>query len=177
MKARRKDIVLPGEGLVALRRAIRKEAGPLAAIHALHEAGYESGGVLFDAFTEDVGGELADVSEGMFWSQMTRFLARRGWGAVSHDDAHPGVGLLRSRDWAEAAADGSETQPTCAFSAGMLSHFLSRAAGGPVAVLEVSCRSRGEDACAFAFGSEAAIHELYGRLLGGRDLQAAFQSL
>lgn len=177
MEARRKDVVIPARGLVALRRAIRKEAGPLAAIHALHHAGYESGGVLFDVFSADVGDDLSGVSEGMFWSQVTRFLARRGWGAVSHDDSHPGVGLLRSRDWAEAAPDGSETQPTCAFSAGMLSHFLSRAAGGPVAVLEVSCRSRGDDACAFAFGSEAAIHELYGRLLEGRNLQAAFQTL
>lgn len=177
MESRSRHVLLPSEGLAALRRAIRTEAGPLAAIHALHQAGYESGGVLFDAFTADLDEELSGISDGMFWSQMSRFLARRGWGAVSHDDAHPGVGLLRSRDWAEATPDGSETQPTCAFSSGMLSHFLTRAAGGPVAVLEVSCRSRGDDACAFAFGSEAAIHRLYGSLLEGRDLQGAFQAL
>lgn len=177
MQSRPKDVVLPSTALVALREAIRNEAGPLAAIHALHEAGYESGGVLFDAFSADVGEELSDVPEGTFWSQMARFLARRGWGALSHDDAHAGVGLLRSRDWAEATPGGTESQPTCAFSCGLFSHFLSRAAGGPVAVLEVSCRSRGDEACVFAFGSEAAIHELYGSLLEGRDLQTAFETL
>ena len=177
MVSKSKDVAIPAVGLVALRQGIRKEAGPLAAIHALHQAGYASGGVLFDAFTAEAGDDLADLTEGAFWSQLARFLSRRGWGAVSHDDAHPGVGVLRSRDWAEATSDGSETQPTCAFSAGMLSHFLSRAADGPVAVLEVACRSRGDQACSFAFGSEAAIHELYGSLLEGRDLQDAFQAL
>lgn len=177
MESRSTYVMLPSEALVALRRAIRAEAGPLAAIHALHHAGYESGGALFDAFTQDLGEDLSGIPEGVFWSQMARFLARRGWGAVSHDDAHRGVGLLRSRDWAEATSDGSESQPTCAFSCGMLSHFLTRAAGGPVAVLEVSCRSRGDQACTFAFGSETAIHQLYGSLLEGRELQGAFQTL
>lgn len=177
MASSAKNVVLPTEGLVALRRAIRKEAGPLAAIHALHQAGYESGGVLFDAFAEDVGGDVSGVSGNAFWRQVDRFLTRRGWGGVSHDDAHPGVGLLRCRNWAEATPEGDDDQPTCAFSSGMLSHFLSRAAGGPVAVLEVACTSRGDEECVFAFGSETAIHELYGSLLEGRDLDAAVGSL
>jgi hypothetical protein len=46
-----------------------------------------------------------------------------------------------------------------------------------VAVLEVACRSRGSDACQFVFGSEAAIHELYGRLMEDADLEAALASL
>ena len=50
-------------------------------------------------------------------------------------------------------------------------------AGGPVAVLEVTCRTRGDDACAFAFGSEGAVHELYGKLLEGADLDGALDAL
>ena len=54
---------------------------------------------------------------------------------------------------------------------------LSGAAGGPVAVLEVTCRTRGDDGCTFAFGSAATIHDLYGLLLEGQDLDSALASL
>ncbi|NIX42216.1 MAG: hypothetical protein GWN06_24335, partial [Gemmatimonadetes bacterium] len=54
---------------------------------------------------------------------------------------------------------------------------LTELAGGPIAVLEVSCRARGDDCCDFAFGSETAIHGLYGRLLQGENLQAALAAL
>ena len=37
----------------------------------------------------------------------------------------------------------------------------------------MGCRSRGADTCQFAFGSEGAIHELYGRLLENDDEGAA----
>jgi hypothetical protein len=46
-----------------------------------------------------------------------------------------------------------------------------------VAVLEVDCRARGADRCCFAFGSEVAIHDLYGHLLDGSDLDDALAAL
>ena len=52
---------------------------------------------------------------------------------------------------------GAESQPSCAFTTGVLSNFLTLAAGGPVAVLEVTCSSRGDDMCGFAFGSGNTI--------------------
>jgi hypothetical protein len=54
-----------------------------------------------------------------------------------------------------------------------MSGLLSQIAGGPVAVLEVSCRTRGDDACRFGFGSERAITDLHGLLLDGADLDSA----
>jgi hypothetical protein len=50
-------------------------------------------------------------------------------------------------------------------------------AGSPVAVLEVSCRTRGDDRCSFLFGSEQAIHDVYGLLLEGDSLDDALATL
>ena len=105
-------------------------------------------------------------------------MARRGWGTLRHEQAHDAVGLLHSRDWAEPPPDGpTGSDASCGFTTGFLSGLLSALAGGPVAVLEVSCRGRGDDACTFAFGSETAIHELYGHLLDGADMAAALAAL
>ncbi len=170
-----RDVALPAAALRGLRKALREEAGPLAAVHALHTAGYGAGSQLYDDFARTTGG--ASRSEGVFWTSLSHFLERRGWGSLEHSAPHGGVGLLSSGDWAEAGEDGDERQPSCAFTAGLLSSLLSQAAEGPIAVLEVSCRSRGEDRCVFAFGSEAAVHELYGLLLDGDDLDAALAKL
>lgn len=174
-RAPTREVAFPAAALAGLRRALRDEAGPLAAVHALHTAGYDAGGPLFDAFS--AGSEPQDRDERVFWRGLSDFLGRRGWGTLEHSAPHPGIGLLSSADWAEARSDGSERQPACAFGSGLLSSLLTRAAGGPVAVLEVACRSRGEDRCTFAFGSEAAVHELYGLLLEGRDLDHALAEL
>lgn len=171
-----REVALPASALSTLRRALKREAGPLAAIHALHAAGYGAGETLFDSFARTVRQPLEEVGETTFWTGLTRFMGRRGWGSLDHRSLHPGVGLLTSSDWAEAG-DGSESQPGCAFSAGLLSHVLTRAAGEPVAVLEVSCRGRGDESCAFAFGSEATIHDLYGLLLDGKRLEQALAEL
>ena len=59
----------------------------------------------------------------------------------------------------------------------LLSHFLTLAAGGPVAVLEVSCLSRNDDGCTFAFGSEDAVHRLHRHLVEGLSLDEALARL
>lgn len=173
-----RDLAIPATALATLRHELRKEAGPLATIHALHSAGYESGGRLYEALaTVADPEEPSGLSREAFFRRLSEFFGRRGWGSLSHEAAHPAVGLLKSGDWAEAGEAEMEAQPSCAFSTGMLCHLLTRAADGPVAVLEVSCRARGDDECVFAFGSEAAIHELYGELLDGAGLGEAFEKL
>lgn len=169
------EVALPAAALAELRRALRAEAGPLATVHALHAAGYGAGGPLFEVFSGT--GDLDDRDEEAFWGGLSDFLARRGWGTLAHSAPHPGIGLLSSGNWPEATPQAPERQPACAFGAGLLSSLLTHAAGGPVAVLEVGCRSRGDDRCTFAFGSEAAVHELYGLLLDGRDLDTALSEL
>jgi len=172
-----REVAIPVVGLNALRRALQKEAGPLPTIHALHAAGFGSGQAIWEGLRRSPGREIADLDEEGFFARLSGALGRRGWGTLGHQAAHPGVGLLASSDWAEAQPAASERQPACTFSSGMLSAILSGAAGGPVAVLEVTCRTRGDDRCTFAFGSAATVHDLYGMLLDGEDLDTALASL
>lgn len=172
-----REVAFQARALGTLRRSLRREAGALAAIHALQAAGYEAGEGLYDTFRRGVGDDPATLGETSFWTAMNSFLSRRGWGEIRQDTPHPRMGVLASPDWAEAADDSSEDQPSCAFSAGMLAGFLTSAAGNPVAVLQVGCRSAGDDECVFAFGSENSVHELYGHLLDGLGFDAALAEL
>ena len=171
-----REVAVPAVALGALRQALRREHGPLTAIHTLHSTGFETGDALFEAFDRTLRTSLEETGEEAFWTSLGRFLSRRGWGTVEHGKPHPGVGLLSSPDWAESEGQ-KEGQPVCAFSVGLLSRLLTRVADEPVAVLETSCRARDDGQCQFAFGSEATIHELYGLLLEGRSLEQALAEL
>lgn len=171
-----REMALPADALVTLRRSLRTEAGPLPTVHALHAAGYDAGRALARVFLDGIT-PLDELSDTTFWRRFGAFWSRRGWGRMTHEDAHRSVGILRSADWAEAGEEAGETHPACAFTAGMLASVLGAAADGPIAVLEVRCRARGDDACVFAFGSETRVHDLYGELLEGADLRGALDAL
>ena len=171
-----REVALPAQGLAQMRHALRDEVGPVAAIHALHAAGYAAGEGILELFQKSVGSPLGELPEEELWSRLSEFFGRRGWGGLRHRAPHPGVGILESPDWAESLPD-SESQPACAFTTGLLSSFLTDMAGGPVAVLEVSCRSRGDELCRFAFGSEATIQSLYEKLVDGATLDEALERL
>jgi len=171
-----REVALPAKGLSRLRRSLREEMGPLAAVHGLHAAGYGAGEDMFDAFTLSLEAPPTELPEAALWERLSRFFQQKGWGTLRHHALHSGVGVLESVDWAEAERD-TESQPSCAFTTGLLSSFLTLVAGGPVAVLEVGCASRGDSACRFAFGSESAIHQLYAHLLEGAELDDALARL
>jgi hypothetical protein len=160
-----------------IRENLQREVGPLSAIQALHTAGFSSGQAIWENLCRGSGQELPDLDDTSFWPNLTEALSKRGWGTLTHRAAHAGVGLLASTDWAEALGASGKQQPSCTFSAGMLSALLTGAGGGSIAVLEVSCRSRGDDACTFAFGSLATVHDLYGLILEGQDLEEALAAL
>ena len=169
-----RELALPADALIQLRRSLREETDPLSAIHALHTAGYASADEFWRLFARDADPRESDG--GTFWTRLAELFARRGWGRLHHSERHPGIGTLTSTDWAEADS-GTESQPSCAFSAGLLSGLLTEAAGGGVAVLETHCRSRGDAECRFCYGSEQAIHDLYGLLLDGHSLEDALGRL
>lgn len=171
-----REVALPVSVFLTLRRELGREVGALPAIHALHAAGYASGAAAAPGLRGASGDELASMSSDVFWARFAAHLARRGWGRLEHREAHEAVGILESSDWVEADEEGDE-DASCSFSAGYLSGLLTELAGGPVAVLEVACRGRGDAACRFAFGSETAVHELYGELLEGADLDGALAAL
>lgn len=172
-----REIAVPMSVFDALRSELEAAAGTLQTVRALHQTGYEAGTAAAPILHLAAGGNSLGLSRDGFWSHLSDHFFKRGWGTLTQEEIHPGVGLIETRDWAEPNADDVSSDASCSFSAGYLSGLLTELAGGPIAVLEVSCRGRGDDSCDFAFGSEAAIHDLYGRLLEGADLQAALSSL
>lgn len=173
-----REIAIPVSVFGSLRAELGKEAGTLPTVHALHHAGYAAGVAAAASFAEHGQSGGTALGQEAFWTRLSDFFGKRGWGTLRHDRPHPAVGILSSADWAEAA-DGEEgPEASCHFSAGFLSGLLSELAGGAIAVLEVGCRMRGETSCRFAFGSAGAIHELYGRLLDHDvDLDGALAGL
>jgi predicted hydrocarbon binding protein len=173
-----REVALPVSIFGALRQQLASETSPLAAIHALHAAGHAAGVEAAGAFRASLSEEMEDVPAETFWQRMQSYLGRRGWGTLKHLDRHEAVGFLTSHDWAEASpAHEAVEESACSFTNGFLSGFLTQLAGGPVAVLEVTCRGRDDEACTFAFGSEGAIHDLYGQLLESEDLDGALGNL
>jgi len=172
-----REVAVPVSVFAALRTELAKEAGTLPTVHALHHAGYHAGTAAAAVLSGNGESAPAALGRDAFWGKLADFFGKRGWGTMRHDLTHSAVGILSSTDWAEAGDGDADPDASCFFSTGFLSGLLSELAGGPVAVLEVGCRTRGESACRFAFGSEAAIHNLYGRLLDGVDLDGALAAL
>jgi len=182
---RSRNVVLPAAALAHLRRALARELEVSSAVHALQDAGFATGESLYREFARELAGhnghqETPDPStlpEKGFWDRLDNFFGARGWGHLETERVHSGLGMVRAHQWAEADERGHETQPGCFFTSGLLAHLLGQAAGGPVAVLEVRCRSRGDQACEFLYGSEAAVHEIYGLLLDERSVEEALAEL
>ena len=174
-----REVVVPVSVFAALRRELAEQPGPLRTIQALHAAGYAAGVEAAVGFPVSTGEDVGAIPEDAFWERVTTFFSRRGWGTLSRDRSSEVVGTLTSEDWVESAepSDGAAGHVSCSFSTGFLSGFLSRLSGGRMAVLEVTCRGRGDGRCTFAFGSESAVHELYGRLLEGSGLEQALADL
>ena len=172
-----REIAVPVSVFESLRIELGKEAGTLPTVHALHQAGYQAGAAAASSLDGDDDEGSSAMGQEAFWAWLADFFSKRGWGTLQHLPAHAGVGILSSSDWAEASESQIDPGASCFFSTGFLSGLLSELAGGPVAVLEVGCRTRGGAACQFAFGSEGTIHDLYGRLLDGADLDGALAAL
>ncbi len=172
-----REVAVPVSVFEALRSEFEKDAGTLRTVRAMQHAGYEAGLAAAAALHREAGGDAFALSTSSFWSNLSAHFEKRGWGSLAHRAPHAAVSTLTSTDWAESATGVTGPEGACSFSAGILSGLLSHLAGGAVAVLEVSCRSRGDDACSFAFGSETAIHDLYGHLLEDADLERALRAL
>ena len=172
-----REIAVPVSVFDSLSRELEGAAGTLQTVRALQDAGHRAGREAADTLHREAGGDSLTLGHRAFWRHLSDHFAKRGWGSLSHEAIHPGVGMLTSGDWAEAEAGAVSDEASCSFSSGYLSGLLSELAGGPIAVLEVSCRGRGEDGCHFAFGSETAIHDLYGHLLEGADLDQALEKI
>ncbi|MEX0935994.1 MAG: V4R domain-containing protein [Gemmatimonadota bacterium] len=171
------ELRVPVALLHNLRRILREQSGELAAIHLLHDIGFATGESVHEQFLNSLDANPTTLTPDAFWDALDQFSSQRGWGRIRHERGHPGLGIIRSSDWIESDPQSEAQRPSCAFSAGVLAHLLGRVAQGSIAVLEVGCRSRGDDECAFLFGAEEAVHRAYGLMQDGERLGRALSCL
>lgn len=172
---RPQEVTLPAAALGALRRALAAELEGDAAARALEASGCAAGHELFPGLIREEGATTPSMPD--FAASLDRLLASRGWGRLRHDTPHPGVGELTAEAWLEADFAEGAARPSCFFTRGLLAALLSRTAGVDVAVLEVSCRSQGNERCRFLFGAPETLAEVHGRMLAGDDADAALTAL
>lgn len=170
------DIRIPADSMHALRRSLSSELGGEAAGRALQEAGYAAGDALYDRLARTLGQDgLEATPSSSFWDRLASLFRELGWGAVRHEEMHPGVGAIVATDWFEVA--GATGQARCPFTTGVLANLLGRVAGGDVAVLQVGCQGEEPGCARFLFGSGAALDGLYSGLREGHDLETALDAL
>ncbi len=171
---RPQELALPIASLAALRNALIDAVGEDAAAAALRAAGHAAGDALHATL---VAGETEAAPADRFWQRLAQLFQSRGWGALRHEAAHPGVGALSATDWVEADAFANALRPSCFLTTGLLANLLGRVAGQEVAVLEVECRSRGDARCRFLFGSPESLDAVYARVAHGESAGDPLASL
>lgn len=178
------ELAIPVASLTALRHALADEVGDDAAARALQIAGVAAGHAFFDTLSHvgSAGGRTGDAdpatwSEPVFWRLLADLFERRGWGRIRNGTAHAGVGAIDAFDWVEAQPDAGALRPSCFFTAGLLANLLGRVVGDDVAVLEVSCRSRGDAHCRFLYGSPETLDVVFSRIRNGADVEETLATL
>jgi predicted hydrocarbon binding protein len=139
-------------------------------ITILQEAGYAAGEGLFKAFTSV--NSATELDADLLGDTLSEFFTSGGWGTVTLTPVGTGALALDSSDWAEAAP-GTAQSPMCFFSAGMLADFLGRLSDETIAVLEVECRSRGDERCRFLSATPAVLEKVYNEMTAGRSYAEA----
>ncbi len=170
-------VALPRSTFSHLRKALSDDGDRSNAARLLYDTGVAAGQSLFDDFTENLNGDPSVLPAGEFWRELTEFMAEHGWGELRHDRVHSGLGLVQAERWGESDPEGQAEEPCCAFTTGMLSHLFSRFAGSRIDVVEVSCCTRGDHDCSFAFGSEDGVNRLKALLLENDRLDTALGEL
>ncbi len=156
-------LAITRDSLSALRAALFREVGPNAAA-LLQEAGFAGGPALYAAFGRWLASRRFSAPESLaaeeFGLRASEFFRDVGWGSVSIGELSS-VMTLDSTDWAEGDPDHPLDFPGCYYTAGAFAEFFGRVAGEPVAVMEVECRSMGEERCRFLVGATEVMQRVY----------------
>jgi predicted hydrocarbon binding protein len=143
---------------------------PDQVVTILQEAGYAAGEGLYKAFAAV--NSPADLDADLLAPTLSEFFTSSGWGTVTLSPVGTGALALDSGDWAEAEPGTSQT-PMCFFSAGMLADFLGRLSDETIAVMEVECRSRGDERCRFLSATPEVLEKVYNEMTNGRSYAEA----
>ncbi len=144
---------------------------PVAAAKLLHEAGFATGELMAQGWKSRLA-ERAQLDDPQqldlrwFGPLLTEVTSEFGWGSLELGDLGDEALMLASGDWAEALPDTSN-HPACHFTAGALAAFLSAQAGAPLAVLEVECRSSGDERCTFVGGAPELMAMIWDLMAAG----------
>jgi predicted hydrocarbon binding protein len=146
---------------------------PDQAIAILQEAGYAAGEGLYRAFA--AANNPSDLDADLFAETLSEFFTNGGWGGLTMSPVGTEALALDSSDWVEAEPGTSQT-PMCFFSAGMLADFLGRVSDEPVSVMEVECRSRGDERCRFLSATPDVLQRVYEAMTEGRTYEDALSA-
>jgi hypothetical protein len=154
---------VPAVVLHALRDAVL--AGPDGE-QRLRDAGFVAGLALYDAFSATVQASDGVAATALpfprFAEALGAYLADHGWGTAHVTPGpSPDVVHVDAARWVESDAESESPFPTCHFSTGLFAGLFGRAAGAPLAVLEVSCRAAGAATCTFAVGSREVMDAMW----------------
>jgi hypothetical protein len=174
--SRTPELALPIASLTALADALIARVGPDAAPEVLREAGHAAGDALFRVLAGS-GDDLAGMPADRFWQHLSRMFSNRGWGTLAFSQPHTGVGALDTSDWFEARPDMNAPAPCCHFTTGVLANVLGGVANSEVAVMEVECRTRGDQRCRFLLGGADAVYAVYERMAAGDRADEAIEQL
>ncbi|HEV8382666.1 MAG TPA: V4R domain-containing protein [Gemmatimonadales bacterium] len=143
---------------------------PEQLIAILQEAGYAAGAGLYQAFA--AANNPAELDADLLGDTLSDFFRTSGWGSVTITPIGTGALAIDSTEWAEAAPGTAQT-PMCFFSAGMLADFLGRISEETIAVMEVECRSRGDERCRFLSATPEVLDKVYNDMTSGRTYAEA----
>jgi hypothetical protein len=79
------------------------------------------------------------------------------------------VATVDSTDWAEGDPNFPLDFPGCYYTSGVLADFFGRLAAAPMAVMEVECRSMGNERCRFLIGSAETLQDVYEQMSQGAN--------
>jgi predicted hydrocarbon binding protein len=159
--------------LHALRTGLLRDLGEEAGAARLQELGYAAGEEFHQGFlawlpTYAEVGDPGDLDAGALGEVLSAYFAALGWGGL---DVRPqGRALvIRSDDWAEAEPSAAAGYPCCYVTTGILASFLTRLAGDhTLGVMEIACRTQGDDHCEFLVGSPDVLSAVYEAVAAGR---------
>ncbi len=155
-----------------LRASLERDTGLQAAAY-LQEAGFAGGEELYEAFSEWLAQrrgvqQPSELDVGFLGEVLGEFFEDQGWGRLDATPLGSAVLALDSTEWAEALDERQGDFPSCHLSCGLLADFLGRMSRELVAVMEVECRSRGEERCRFLAGSPETLGILYDQMAQGK---------
>jgi len=141
------------------------------AVAILQEAGFAAGEGVYQSFCAWLPLETGvprpeELDAAQMSGVLSAFFQAHGWGTVTVALLGSAALSVDSEDWVEAEPGSAET-PMCFFSAGMLSDFLGRLSGEPVAVMEVECRSKHDARCRFLSASPDTLNAVYEEMTKG----------